>query len=129
MTEASSWRSAIPTLAKRVAITLGIVAGLLWAAWVSYAASREPPPRIVTVRLAETIGTFVEAEVRSGGDPARAGEAALAYLQAAEAAVAEMGSDGRVVLVAEAVLAGDAEDATADLEARIARRLKQGSRP
>ena len=47
----------------------------------------------------------------------------------AEAAVAEMGSDGRVVLVAEAVLAGDAEDATAELEARIARRLKQGPRP
>ena len=129
MPETMSLRPVIWTWAKRLAGTLGAVAALLWAAWVSHEATREPPQRIVTVRLAETIGAFVEAEARAGGDPAAAGEAALAYLQAAETAVAEMGTDGRVVLVAEAVLAGDAEDATAELEARIARRLKQGPRP
>jgi hypothetical protein len=129
MAETSPLRPVIWTWAKRLAVTLGAVSALLWAAWVSHAATREPPPRIVTVRLAETIGTFVEAEARAGGDPAAAGEAALAYLEAAEAAVAEMGTDGRIVLVAEAVLAGDAEDATPELEARIARRLKSGARP
>lgn len=129
MTEISPLRPVIWTWAKRLAGTLGAVGAVLWAAWVSHEATREPPQRIVTVRLAETIGTFVEAEARAGGDPAAAGEAALAYLQAAEAAVAEMGTEGRVVLVAEAVLAGDAEDATAELEARISRRLKQGPRP
>ena len=129
MPETMPLRAVIWTWAKRLAITLGAVAALLWAAWVSHEATREPPQRIVTVRLAETIGKFVEAEARAGGDPAAAGEAARAYLQGAEAAVAEMGTHGRVVLVAEAVLAGDAEDATAELEARIGRRLKQGARP
>lgn len=50
----------------------------------------------------------------------------LAFLQASERAVAEMGTDGRVVLVGEAVLAGDAPDATDELRARIARQLGQG---
>ena len=40
-----------------------------------------------------------------------------------------MGRDGRVILVAEAVLAGAAEDATPELEARIAEKLKAGERP
>ena len=122
-------RATVRAWAKRLAATLGIVAALLWAAWVSQQATREPPQRIVTARLAETIGRFVEVEARAGGDPAAAGENALAYLEAAEAAVAEMGTEGRVVLVAEAVLAGSAEDATPELEARIARRLKQGAKP
>ena len=50
----------------------------------------------------------------------------LAFLQASERAVAEMGTDGRVVLVGEAVLAGDAPDATDELRVRIARQLGQG---
>ena len=50
----------------------------------------------------------------------------LAFLQASERAVAEMGADGRVVLVGEAVLAGDAPDATDELRVRIARQLGQG---
>ena len=62
--------------------------------------------------MAETIGSFVEEAARADADPTAVQAASLAYLQAAENAVAEMGSDGRVVLMAEAVLAGAAEDAT-----------------
>jgi conjugal transfer pilin signal peptidase TrbI len=40
-----------------------------------------------------------------------------------------MGSNGRVVLVAEAVLAGEVPDATAELEQRIAARLGREKRP
>ena len=61
-------------------------------------------------------------------DPAAVQAASLAYLKAAESAVEDMGRDGRVILVAEAVLAGAAEDATPELEARIAEKLKAGER-
>ena len=40
-----------------------------------------------------------------------------------------MGRDGRVVLVAEAVLAGAAEDATPELERRIAEKLAGEKQP
>lgn len=115
--------------APRLLATAALVAALLWAAWMSRAVTREAPQRIVTVRLAETIGRFVEDAARADADPATVQAASLAYLKAAEAAVAEMGHGGRVVLVAEAVLAGAAEDATPELERRIAAKLAKARQP
>ena len=97
-------------------------------AWVSREVAR-PREQIVTVRLSETIARFVDAEARSGKAPEDGQARTLAYLQAAEAAVREMGSNGRVVLVAEAVLAGDVHDATAELEQRVAAKLGREKRP
>lgn len=119
----------IRALAPRILAILALVAGLLWAAWLTREALAAPPQRIVTVRLAETIGRFVEEAARADADPAAVQAASLAYLKAAESAVADMGHDGRVVLVAEAVLAGAAEDATPELERRIAGKLAEGKRP
>ena len=107
---------------KLLAVAL-LVAALLWGAWLTQQVTSAPKQRIVTVRLAETIGTFVEEAARADADPAVVQAASLAYLKAAESAVADMGHDGRVVLVAEAVLAGAAEDATSELEQRIADKL------
>ena len=109
----------------RILGVLALVAALLWAAWVSRELS-EPRQQIVTVRLAETIAAFVDAEARAEQDPEASQARVLAFLQASERAVAEMGADGRVVLVGEAVLAGDAPDATDELRVRIARQLGQG---
>ena len=106
-----------------------LVAALLWGAWLTQQVTSSPKQRIVTVRLAETIGTFVEEAARADADPAVVQAASLAYLKAAEAAVADMGRDGRVVLVAEAVLAGAAEDATPELERRIADKLAGEKQP
>ncbi|MBX7457005.1 MULTISPECIES: TrbI F-type domain-containing protein [Erythrobacteraceae] len=106
-----------------------LVAALLWGAWITQQVTSSPEQRIVTVRLAETIGTFVEEAARADADPAVVQAASLAYLKAAESAVADMGHDGRVVLVAEAVLAGAAEDATSELEQRIADKLAGEKQP
>lgn len=112
------------SLALKLLATAALVATLLWGAWITREVTREPGQRIVTVRLAETIGSFVEEAAHADADPAAVQAASLAYLQAAESAVADMGKDGRVVLMAEAVLAGAAEDATPELERRIARKLE-----
>ena len=106
-----------------------LVAALLWGAWLTQQVNAAAKQRIVTVRLAETIGTFVEEAARADADPAVVQAASLAYLKAAESAVADMGRDGRVVLVAEAVLAGAAEDATPELEQRIADKLAGEKQP
>ncbi len=113
---------------KLLAVAL-LVAALLWGAWITQQVTSSPKQRIVTVRLAETIGTFVEEAARADADPAVVQAASLAYLKAAESAVADMGHDGRVVLVAEAVLAGAAEDATPELEQRIADQLAGEKQP
>lgn len=116
----------VPTLRAlwpKVLVVAVTVSALLWGAWITREVASRPEQRIVTVRLAETIGSFVEEAARADADPAAVQAASLAYLKAAEAAVAEMGKDGRIVLVAEAVLAGAAEDATPELERRIASNL------
>ena len=125
MTDTRRLPSLYRPLLLRILGVLALVAALLWAAWVSRELS-EPRQQIVTVRLAETIAAFVDAEARAEQDPEASQARVLAFLQASERAVAEMGADGRVVLVGEAVLAGDAPDATDELRARIARQLGQG---
>ena len=109
----------------KIAAVLAIAAALLWAIWVSRELT-EPRQEIVTIRLAETIAAFVDAEARETRDPETSQARVLAFLKASERAVADMGSDGRVVLVGEAVLAGDAPDATEELRMRIAGQLGQG---
>jgi len=126
MTEANPTRA----LVLKLLVMTASIATLLWGVWITREITHSPPPqRIVTVRLAETIGTFVEEAARADADPAAVQAASLAYLKAAESAVADMGHDGRVILVAEAVLAGAAEDATPELKARIADKLKTGGQP
>lgn len=116
-------------LALAILAMLGLAATLIWAAWITRAVTADAGPRIVTVRLAETIGKFVDEAARTDAEPQAVQAASLAYLRAAEAAVAEMGGDGRIVLVAEAVLAGAAEDATPELERRISEKLAEEPHP
>ena len=112
------------SLALKLLATAALVAALFWGVWITREVASSPTQRIVTVRLAETIGSFVEEAARVDAEPAAVQAASLAYLRAAESAVAEMGNNGRVVLMAEAVLAGAAEDATPELERRIADKLE-----
>lgn len=115
-------------LVLRLGAVLALVGVTLWGTWVSREVAR-PREQIVTVRLSETIARFVDAEARSGKAPEDGQARTLAYLQAAEAAVREMGSNGRVVLVAEAVLSSNVPDATAELEQRVAAKLGREKRP
>ncbi|MXO71774.1 TrbI F-type domain-containing protein [Alteraurantiacibacter buctensis] len=118
-----------PRWAKRSAVILGTCAVLVWGGWITHEVTANRPPELVTVRLAETMASFVDEAARADADPAEVQAASLAYLRAAEAAVAAMDGKGRVVLVAEAVLAGEAVDATPELERRISEELKKDQRP
>jgi len=128
MAEPSLIQSFNRPLVLRISAVLLLVGLLLWGAWVSRELAR-PREQIVTVRLAETIARFVDAEARAQKDPQEGQARTLAYLKAAEAAVQDMGTGGRVVLVAEAVLAGEVPDATPELERRIAARLSPEKHP
>ena len=113
-------------MVQKLKLLICVIAILLWAAWVSRAALEPKQPQIVTVRLAETMAKFVEAQARGSEDPEITKANISIFLDASEKAVQEMGRGGRIILVAEAVLAGNAPDATPELERRIAARLKAG---
>ena len=79
-------RLPIAKLALGLVATLGLAAALLWAAWITRAVTADTGPRILTVRLAETIGKFVDEAARADAEPQAVQAASLAYLKAAGAA-------------------------------------------
>lgn len=100
-----------------------ILTAVLWGAWATREIVALEARQVVTVELGAIMGEFVEAEARSGRAPEESQARTLAYLKAVEAAVARLGRDGRTVLVAEAVVAGEVPDLTAEVRADVARRL------
>lgn len=111
-----------------VLVGLGVflLAGTGWAVRTLVVLSHR---EIVTVRLAQVMGEFVEAEAKSGTTPEASRAHIAAYLAAVETAVQAMGHDGRTVLVAEAVVAGSARDATGELKREVAKALAQPAQP
>lgn len=101
-------------------IAVALFVALLGAAWTARTLVALTQQRIVTVRLSELMGQFVEAEARKGSDPETARQHIAAYLVAVEKAVDALGQDGTTVLVAEAVVAGSARDVTNELRADVA---------
>lgn len=122
MNDVQDTRSKRPYLV--LAGLMALIILFLWGIWVSAHVLEPKPPRIVKVQLAASISRFVEAEARREDVSGEVLQARTrAYLAAAEAAVRDMGHNGRIVLVSEAVLAGRVDDRTKELENRIARKL------
>lgn len=100
-----------------------MVASTLWGAWATREIVTLKHREVVTVQLSRIMGDFVEAEARSGR-PAEETQARIAlYLKAVEASVHALGSDGRTVLVAEAVVSGGVPDLTDLVRADVARKM------
>ena len=105
------------------------VATLVWGAWATHQIRALSTHEVVTVQLASVMGEFVEAEARNHTDPEASRQRIARYLAAVDDAVQAMGKDGATVLVAEAVVAGSARDATPELRSRVARHLAQSQLP
>ena len=104
-------------------IALALAIALGFAVWAGRTLVVLSHKRIVTVRLSALMGAFVEAEARKGTDPDTAHRDVTAYLAAVSHAVDQLGKDGTTVLVAEAVVAGSAQDVTEALRAKVAANL------
>lgn len=105
------------------ALALLLIAAAAWGAWATCKLRALERREVVTVELGRLMGDFVEAEAHSGR-PAEATRARVeAYLHAVDASVARLGRDGRTVLVAEAVVAGNVPDMTGTVRIDVARRM------
>ncbi|PEQ10358.1 hypothetical protein B2G71_22815 [Novosphingobium sp. PC22D] len=104
-------------------VALALIAAGTWAAWTTRQVIALTKREVVTVRLSQIMGDFVTAEARAGRPADETKRATQAYLAALDASVDALGQDGRTVLVAEAVVAGSAEDVTETVRRDVARRL------
>ncbi len=102
----------------------GIMVAGLWASWATTALVEVRERDVVTVELAGMMGAFVEAEARSGNPPEIMKARVERYQRAVEASVTALSTEGRTVLVAEAVIAGSAPDFTETVRKDVARRLE-----
>lgn len=100
-----------------------LLAGVAWGAWATQKLRTLERREVVTVELGRLMGDFVEAEARSGRPAEETRARVEAYLKAVEASVARLGRDGRTVLVAEAVVAGQGPDMTGAVRIDVARRM------
>lgn len=103
-----------------VAVVGGLVAAGLWGAWVTknVLTSAGLPP-MAKVQLAGVVGEYVQAQARSATPPEQVTAETRAFMAEIQRNLEVRGQRGQIVLVGEAVLAGNVPDITADLRREV----------
>ena len=105
---------------KPVALVAGFVAAGLWSVWVTknlIAGDARPP--IARVQLSGIVGEYVQAQARSATPPAQVTAETRAFMAEIQRNLEARGASGQIVLVGEAVLAGNVPDITASLRKEV----------
>lgn len=96
----------------------------LWGAWVTREVLSTPGmPIMVRVQLSSIIGEYVTAQARSQTPPDRVTAETKAFMGAVQRNLEARGARGQVVLVSEAVLAGDVPDVTMAVRREVYARI------
>ena len=108
-----------------VALVAALVGTGLWGAWVTkeLLADAGLPP-IAKVQLSSIVGEYVQAQARSATTPDQVTAETRAFMAEIERNLKARGAHGQIVLVGEAVLAGEVPDITADLRREIYAKVK-----
>lgn len=106
-----------------------VVAGL-WGAWVTRELLNAPAtPTFVRVQLSSMIGEYVTAQARSPSPPDVVTAETKAFMGAVQRNLEARGARGQVVLVGEAVLAGNVPDVTMAVRREVYAKVRSpGSR-
>lgn len=103
-----------------VALVGGLVAAGLWGAWVTKnLLGREDMPPMARVQLSAIVGEYVQAQARSATPPEQVTAETRAFMAEIQRNLEARGASGQIVLVGEAVLAGDVPDITAALRRQV----------
>ena len=103
-----------------VALVGGLVAAGLWGAWVTKnLLADEAIPPITRVQLSGIVGEYVQAQARSATPPEQVTAEARAFMAEIQRNLEARGASGQIVLVGEAVLAGNVPDITASLRKEV----------
>ncbi len=96
-------------------------AALLWGSWATHAILdvRKASTPLVKVQLAELLRGYVQAEARSGVPADQITQQTGLFLKAMNDAVAMHVRSGQVVLLSNAVVAGNIPDITDDVRAEV----------
>ena len=103
-----------------VALVGGLVAAGLWGAWVTKKLMADDViPPIARVQLSAIVGEYVQAQARSATPPEQVTAETRAFMAEIQRNLEARGQRGEIVLVGEAVLAGNIPDITASLRKEV----------
>ena len=103
-----------------VAAVSGLVAVGLWGAWVTRELTTQADrPSIARIQLSSMVGDYVQAQARSATPPDQVTAETRAFMAEIERNLKARGAKGQIVLVGEAVLAGDVPDITAEVRRQV----------
>lgn len=108
-----------------LALIGSLVATGLWGAWVTrnVLAQADLPP-MAKVQLAGVVGEYVQAQAHSASPPDQVTAETRAFMAEIQRNLEARGDRGQIVLVGEAVLAGDVPDITAELRREVYARVR-----
>ena len=108
-----------------VAMVGALVAAGLWGAWVTRnVLGAGGTPAIAKVQLAGIVGEYVQAQARSATPPEQVTSETRAFMGEVQKNLERRGASGQIVLVGEAVLAGNVPDITAEVRREVYARIK-----
>lgn len=108
-----------------VALVAALVAAGLWAAWVTNSVlGGYERPAIAKVQLSGIVGEYVQAQARSATPPEQVTTETRAFMSEIQRNLERRGAAGQIVLVGEAVVAGNVPDITADLRREVYARVR-----
>lgn len=103
-----------------VALVGGLVAAGLWGAWVTKnLLADEGTSPMARVQLSAIVGEYVQAQARSATPPEQVTAETRAFMAEIQRNLEARGASGQIVLVGEAVLAGNVPDITASLRSQV----------
>lgn len=103
-----------------VALVGGLVAAGLWGAWVTKnLLADEGAAPMARVQLSAIVGEYVQAQARSATPPEQVTAETRAFMAEIQRNLEARGASGQIVLVGEAVLAGNVPDITASLRKEV----------
>lgn len=108
-----------------VALVGALVAAGLWGAWVTKnVLGAGDRPAIAKVQLSGIVGEYVQAQARSATPPEQVTTETRAFMGEVQKNLEHRGASGQIVLVGEAVLAGNVPDITADVRREVYAKVK-----
>ncbi len=108
-----------------VALVGALVAAGLWGAWVTKnVLGAGDRPAIAKVQLSGIVGEYVQAQARSATPPEQGTTETRAFMGEVQKNLERRGASGQIVLVGEAVLAGNVPDITAEVRREVYAKVK-----
>jgi len=108
-----------------VAMVGALVAAGLWGAWVTKnVLGAGDRPAIAKVQLSGIVGEYVQAQARSATPPEQVTTETRAFMGEVQKNLERRGASGQIVLVGEAVLAGNVPDITAEVRREVYTHVK-----